>query len=104
MKLNEKNIDNRQLSQSTINRRLDTIRAARHHAVDATWKFPDLSTYRVRLTKKIERERGHVLSHDEIGKITLALSATPQWEETLFFFQLAIMTAARMAELIRMRW
>lgn len=101
------NASDKQLKQSTIKRGLNTIRAALHHAVEATWKFPDLATYRVPknpLTKKVENQRDRILGDDEIGKICNALGTKPEWNEALFFLQLALLTGARMAELIRMRW
>jgi integrase len=56
------------------------------------------------LTKKVEQERDRVLSEQEISKLTAALSANPLWTDALFFFQFALITAARMAEVRRMRW
>src|SRR2546423_9277641 len=81
-----------------------TIRAALHHAVET---YPDLKSFqlpRSPLTKKVEQERDRVLSDDEIAKISAALSTNAHWHEALFFFQLDLITGARMAELIRMRW
>jgi len=45
-----------------------------------------------------------VLSDEEIAKISSALARNEEWQEALFFFQLALITAGRMAELLRMRW
>jgi integrase len=92
------------LKQSTIRRGLNTIRAALNHAVQAC---PDLKSYHVPrspLTKKVEEERDRVLADDEISKIVGELSLNPDWVDVLFFFQLALITAARMAEIRRMRW
>jgi len=92
------------LQQSTIRRGLNTIRAALNHAVQTC---PDLKSYHVPkspLTKKVEHERDRVLSDEEISKLSAALSANAQWADALFFFQLALITAARMAEVRRMRW
>lgn len=92
------------LQQSTIRRGLNTIRAALNHAVQTC---PDLKSYHVPkspLTKKVEQERDRVLSDEEISKLSAALSANAQWADALFFFQLALITAARMAEVRRMRW
>ena len=95
------------IKKSTIKRGLNTIRAALNHAVQNTAKFPDLNTYQVPkspLTKKVEEERDRVLTDEEIGQICEALAERPEWEEALFFFQLDLITGARMAELLRMRW
>jgi integrase len=92
------------LKKSSIRRGLNTIKAALNHAVGA---FPDLKSFQVPrspLTKKVEEERDRVLSDEEIGKISTALAAKQEWEEALFFFQLALITGGRMAELQRMRW
>src|SRR5258708_18677517 len=94
----------RPLKKSSIRRGLNTIKAALNHAVET---FPDLRSFQVPrspLTKKVEEERDRVLSDEEIVKISEALSAKRQWQEALFFFQLALITAGRMAELRRMRW
>jgi integrase len=40
----------------------------------------------------------------QITKISTALAIKVDWAEALFFFQLAVITGARMAELLRMRW
>jgi integrase len=92
------------LRQSTIRRGLNTIRAALNHAVQTC---PDLKSYQVPrspLKKKVEEERDRVLADEEISKMVEALSANPEWVDVLFFFQLALITAARMAEIRRMRW
>jgi integrase len=94
----------RPLKKSSIRRGLNTIKAALNHAVET---FPDLKSFQVPrspLTKKVEEERDRVLSDDEIAKISEALATKKEWHEALFFFQLALITAARMAELRRMRW
>jgi integrase len=75
-----------------------------NHAV-AT--FPDLKSFQVPrspLTKKVEEERDRVLSDEEIAQVSEALFTNAEWAEALFFFQLALITAGRMAELMRMRW
>ncbi len=90
------------LKQSTIRRGLNTIRAALNHATG-----PDLKSYQVPrspLTKKVEQERDRVLFDEEISKIGGALSSNPDWADALFFFQVGLVTAARMAEVRRMRW
>ena len=92
------------MKKSSIRRGFNTIKAALNHAVET---FPDLKSFQVPrspLTKKLEEERDRVLSDEEIAKISAALSTKPEWNEALFFFQLALITAARMAELRRMRW
>ena len=94
----------RPLKKSSIRRGLNTIKAALNHAV-AT--FPDLKSFQVPrspLTKKVEEERDRVLSDEEIAHVSEALSTNAEWAEALFFFQLALITAGRMAELMRMRW
>src|SRR5712692_10473607 len=94
----------RPLKKSSIRRGLNTIKAALNHAVEA---FPDLKSFQVPrspLTKKVEEERDRVLSDEEIAKISAALTTKCEWREALFFFQLALITAGRMAELRRMRW
>ena len=94
----------RPLKKSSIRRGLNTIKASLNHAVEA---FPDLKSFQVPrspLTKKVEEERDRVLSDEEIAKISAALSTKREWHEALFFFQLALMTGGRMAELRRMRW
>jgi integrase len=91
------------LKKSSIRRGLNTIKAALNHAVGM---FPDLKSFQVPrspLTKKVEEERDRVLSDEEIAQISEALSTNPEWVEALFFFQLALITAGRMAELRRMR-
>lgn len=92
------------LKQSTIRRGLNTIRAALNHAVQTC---PDLKSYQVPrspLTKKVEEERDRVLSDEEISMISAALLANPDWDDALFFFQIGLITAGRMAEIRRMRW
>ncbi len=94
----------RPLKKSSIRRGLNTIKAALNHAV-AT--FSDLKSFQVPrspLTKKVEEERDRVLSDEEIAQVSEALSTNAEWAEALFFFQLALITAGRMAELMRMRW
>lgn len=94
----------RPLKKSSIRRGLNTIKAALNHAV-AT--FPDLKSFQVPrspLTKKVEEERDRVLSDEEITQVSEALFTNAEWAEALFFFQLALITAGRMAELKRMRW
>ena len=94
----------RLLKKSSIRRGLNTIKAALNHAV-AT--FPDLKSFQVPrspLTKKVEEERDRVLSDEEIAQVSEALFTDAEWAEALFFFQLALITAGRMAELKRMRW
>ena len=100
-------LNKKTIKKSTIKRGMNTIRAALNHAVQNTAKFPDLNTYQVPkspLTKKVEEERDRVLTDEEIGQICEALAERPEWEEALFFFQLDLITGARMAELLRMRW
>jgi integrase len=97
-------LNRKPLKKATIKRGLNTIRAALNHAVET---YPDLKSFQVPrspLTKKVEQERDRVLSDDEIAKISAALATKPEWHEALFFFQLDLITAARMAELLRMRW
>ena len=65
-----------------------------------------LRTYKVPrspLTKKSEEERDRVLSDDEISKIS-ALAINNELADALFFFQIALITACRMAEIRRMKW
>lgn len=97
-------LKNKSIKKATIKRGLNTIRAALRHAVES---FPDLKSFQVPrspLTKKVEQERDRVLSDKEIAAISAALAIRPEWREALFFFQLDLLTAARMAELLRMRW
>ena len=94
----------RPLKKSSIRRGLNTIKAALNHAVGM---FPDLKSFQVPrspLTKKVEEERDRVLSDEEIAQVSGALFTNAEWAEALFFFQLALITAGRMAELKRMRW
>lgn len=97
-------LNKKTIKKATIKRGLNTIRAAVNHAVQT---YPDLKSFQVPrspLTKKVEQERDRVLSDDEIQTISTALATKPEWHEALFFFQLDLMTGARMAELLRMRW
>src|SRR5260370_8129128 len=92
------------LKKSSIRRGLNTMKAALNHAVGT---YPDLKSFQVPrspLTKKVEEDRDRVLSDEEIEQIAEALSDKAEWEEALFFFQLDLITAGRMAELLRMRW
>lgn len=95
------------LKQATIKRGLNTILAALHHAVESG-KFKDLLNYRVPknpLKKyQVEEDRDRVLTDEEIEHISTKLADHPEYEEALFFFQLALITGARMAELRRMKW
>jgi integrase len=98
--------ENGALKQSTIRRGLNTIRAALNHAVNSG-NFDDLRAYKVPsnpLKKKVETDRDRVLSNEEILQIATALAANPEYEEALFFFQLDLITGARMDELLRLRW
>ena len=98
------NGNNTPLKKGTIKRGLNTIKAALRHAVET---YEDLKSFQVPrspLTKKVDVERDRVLSDEEITKISMALAARVDWAEALFFFQLAVITGARMAELLRMRW
>src|SRR5712692_3122274 len=101
----ERGIENRKpLKKSSIRRGLNTIKAALNHAVGT---YPDLKSFQVPrspLTKKVQEERDRVLSDEEIAKISAVLATKREWHEALFFFQLALMTGGRMAELLRMRW
>src|SRR6185503_3963453 len=56
------------------------------------------------LKKKVETARDRVLSTQEIEHIASALAANPSYEEALFFFQLDLITGARMDELLRLKW
>jgi len=97
-------LNKKSIKKAAIKRGLNTIRAALNHAVET---FPDLKSFQVPcspLTKKVEQERDRVLSDEEIAKISGALATKPEWHEALFFFQLDLITGARMAELLRMRW
>ena len=97
--------EKRVLKQSTIRRGLNTIRAALNHAVNSG-NFPDLRVYRVPsnpLKKKVETDRDRVLSNEEILQIATALGAKADYGEVLFFFQLDLITGARMDELLRLR-
>jgi integrase len=97
-------VNRKPIKKATIKRGLNTIRAALNHAVET---YPDLKSFQVPrspLTKKVEQERDRVLSDEEIAEISAALAKKAEWGEALFFFQLDLITAARMAELLRMRW
>jgi integrase len=97
-------LNDKSIKKATIKRGLNTIRAALRHAAET---YPDLKSFQVPrspLTKKVEQERDRVLSDKEIADISAALATKPEWREALFFFQLDLITAARMAELLRMRW
>jgi integrase len=92
------------LKKATVRRGLNTIRAALNHAVHT---YPDLRNYRVPrspLTKKSEAERDRVLSDEEISKISVALAGKSDLADGLFFFQIALITGGRMAEILRMKW
>ena len=94
----------RPLKKSSIRRGLNTIKAALNHAVGM---FPDLKSFQVPrspLTKKVEEERDRGLSDEEIAQVSESLFTNAEWAEALFFFQLALITAGRLAELKRMRW
>ena len=98
--------EKRTLKQSTIRRGLNTIRAALNHAVNSG-NFDDLRAYKVPsnpLKKKVETDRDRVLSNEEILQIATALAANPEYEEALFFFQVDLITGARMDELLRLKW
>lgn len=101
----ERGKDNRRdLKKATVRRGLNTIRAALNHAVQTC---SDLRTYKVPrspLTKKSEEERDRVLSDEEISKISDALAINNELADALFFFQIALITAGRMAEILRMKW
>ncbi|HYU97368.1 MAG TPA: tyrosine-type recombinase/integrase [Pyrinomonadaceae bacterium] len=94
------------LKQATIKRGLNTILAALHHAVESG-KFKDLLNYRVPKTPlkkyQVEEDSDRVLTDEEIEQISTKLADHPGYEEALFFFQLALITGARMAELRRMK-
>src|SRR5689334_13195940 len=94
------------LKQSTIRRGLNTIRGALNYAVKSG-EFKDLEAYKVPsnpLKKKVEKDRDRVLSDEEVSQITLKLKAKPEYDEALFFFQLDLITGARMDELLRLKW
>lgn len=70
-------------------------------------QFPDLQNYRVPhnpLKRSVEKERDRVLTDDELNQISTKLAEDPKYDEALFFFQLNVITGARMAELLRMKW
>ena len=95
------------IKQSTIKRGLNTILAALRSA-KASRKFDDLINYHVPVNplkkSQVEEDRDRVLSPEEITKISKALGEQPESEEALFFFQIALMTGGRFAELKRMKW
>ncbi len=99
--------ENKTLKQSTIKRGLNTILASLHGAVNSD-KFPDLKHYKVPVNPlkkwQVEEDRDRILTDEEITQIGGALKETPKYEEAAFFFQLAIMTGGRFAELKRMKW
>jgi integrase len=97
-------LNRKPIKKATIKRGLNTIRAAVNHAVETYTDLKSFQVPRSPLTKKVEQERDRVLSDDEITKISAALATKAEWHEALFFFQLDLITAARMAELLRMRW
>jgi integrase len=94
------------LAQSTIRRGLNTIRAALNKAVESG-QFHDLQNYRLPrnpLKRSVEKDRDRVLTDDELNQISTKLAEEPKHDEALFFFQLNVITGARMAELLRMKW
>lgn len=95
------------LKQSTLKRGLNTILAALRSAKESK-KFEDLINYHVPANplkkSQVEEDRDRILSPEEITMISTALNEHPQNEEALFFFQAALMTAGRFAELKRMKW
>lgn len=95
------------LKQSTLKRGLNTILAALRSAKDSR-KFDDLINYHVPANplkkSQVEEDRDRILSPEEITKISSKLNEQPENEEALFFFQLALMTGGRFAELKRMKW
>lgn len=98
--------EKKSLKQATIRRGLNTIRGALNYAVKSG-EFKDLEAYKVPsnpLKKKVEKDRDRVLSDEEVSQITIKLKETPEYEEALFFFQLDLITGARMDELLRLKW
>lgn len=98
--------EKKSLKQSTIRRGLNTIRGALNFAVKSG-EFKDLEAYKVPsnpLKKKVEKNRDRVLSDEEVSQITLKLASNPDYDEALFFFQLDLITGARMDELLRLKW
>lgn len=95
------------IKQSTIKRGLNTILASLHSAKESR-KFNDLINYSVPINPlkkwQVEEDRDRILTPEEITKISKALQSKPEYEEALFFFQLALMTGGRFAELRRMKW
>ena len=83
------------LKQSTIKRGLNTILASLHSAKGSR-KFNDLLNYRVPINPlkkwQVEEDRDRILTPEEITRISKALESKPEYEEALFFFQLALMT------------
>jgi integrase len=81
---------------------------ARHLSAVNSEKFPDLKHYKVPVNPvkkwQVEEDRDRVLSEEELTQIGDALKQNPRYEEAAFFFQLAIMTGGRFAELKRMKW
>ena len=98
---------NKTLKQATIKRGLNTILASLHGAVNSE-KFQDLKHYKVPVNPlkkwQVEEDRDRVLSEEELTRIGDALKQNPRYEEAAFFFQLAVMTGGRFAELKRMKW
>src|SRR6266542_2607125 len=98
--------EKKSLKQATIRRGLNTIRGALNYAVKSG-EFKDLEAYKVPsnpLKKKVEKDRDRVLSDEEVSQITIKLKENPDYEEALFFFQLDLITGARMDELLRLKW
>jgi integrase len=95
------------LKQATIKRGLNTILAALHSAKHSR-KFNDLVNYHVPINPlkkwQVEEDRDRILTDEEITRISRALDSNPDYQEALFFFQLALMTGARFAEIRRMKW
>jgi integrase len=95
------------IKQSTLKRGLNTILAALRSAKESK-KFDDLINYHVPANplkkSQVEEDRDRILSPEEITMISTALKEQPQNEEALFFFQEALMTGGRFAELKRMKW
>jgi len=97
----------RPIKQSTIKRGLNTILAALRGAKNSN-KFDDLINYRVPANPlkkwQVEEDRDRILNPEELAQISNALAETPEYEEALFFLQLALMSGGRFAELKRMKW
>lgn len=67
----------------------------------------DLQNYRLPrnpLKRSVEKDRDRVLTDEELNQIATKLAEDPKYDEALFFFQLNVITGARMAELLRMKW